>query len=146
MAILRQSTLLLLSAAVTAFAGCGGSEKPATQAPVQSRVPGDERGVLQTIDALQTASRKGDGQTICADIFTPQLARAVRAAAKRSCAAEVREKLFSPDAELSIGRDIKVNGDQATAVVREQNGHVSKLFMLRRGDRWQIDRVRPQRA
>ena len=98
--------------------------------PVQA-VSGSERGILATVDALQTASRKGDGRTICGDLFTPQLVKSVEAAAKRSCAKEVRKRLFAPDAEISVGRDIKVTGDRGTAVVREQNGNVSTLSLLR---------------
>ena len=60
-----------------------------------------------------------------------QLVKSVEASAKRSCAKEVRKRMFAPDAEISVGRDIKVTGDRATAVVREQNGNVSKLSLVR---------------
>ena len=65
------------------------------------------------------------------DLFTPQLVKSVEASAKRSCAKEVRKRMFAPDAEISVGRDIKVTGDRGTAVVREQNGNVSKLSLVR---------------
>lgn len=137
-------SISLMAAAL--LAGCGGGDEPRPEQQPDEAVSGAERGVLETIDALQTASRTGDGNTICGDIFTPHLARSVESAAKRTCAEEVREELFSPEAELSVGRDIRVNGAKATATVREQNGRVSKLFMVRRNGRWQIDRVVPQRA
>jgi hypothetical protein len=136
----------LASSLATLLAGCGGSDKPAAHPEGRPTISGDQRGILETIEALQTASRKGDGKTICGEIFTPKLVRSVEAAAKRSCPEEVRERLFSPEAEISVSRDIRVNGEQATAVVREQNGRVSRLFMVRRANRWQIDRVEPQRA
>lgn len=126
--------------------GCGGSEDRSAQRQSKSTVSGDQRGVLQTIDALQIATRKGDGQAICGEIFTPELARSVEAASKHSCPHEVRQRLFSPRAELAVSRDITVRGDQATAVVREQNGHVSRLVMVRRDNRWRIARVLPVRA
>jgi len=143
--MLRPRILIALPLISALLAGCGDDEPAAPQQSSPS-VSGGQRGVLETIDALQTASRKGDGDTICGDIFTAKLARSVEAAAKRSCAEEVREQLFSPKAEISVGRDIKVNGDEATATVREQNGQVSKLFMIRHQGRWQVDRVVPQRA
>jgi hypothetical protein len=129
-----------------ATAGCGKDDTPSSHPQARPSISGAQRGILETVDALQTASRKGDGQAICGDIFTPKLVRSVEAAAKRSCAREVREQLFSPHAEISVSRDIQVSGDQATAVIREQNGRVSKLFMVRRDGRWRIDRVVPQSA
>ena len=138
--------LSLCLAPAALVAGCGGEDKPAPREQARPSVPDDQRGVLETIDALQTASRKGDGRAICGDIFTPQLARSVEAAAKRSCADEVKEDLFSPTTEISVGRDIRVSGGKASATVQEQNGQVSKLFMVKRDGRWQIDRVEPRRT
>ena len=51
--------------------------------------------------------------------------------------------MFAPDAEISVGRDIKVTGDRGTAVVREQNGNVSKLSLVRQSAQWRIDGVTP---
>jgi hypothetical protein len=143
--MLRPRILIAIPLISALLAGCGDDE-PVTPRQASPSISGGQRGVLETIDALQTASRKGDGETICGDIFTAKLARSVEAAAKRSCAEEVREELFSPKAEISVSRDIKVNGDEATATVREQNGRVSKLFMVRHEGRWQVDRVVPRRA
>lgn len=142
----RLLIVLVYLAAAAPLAACGGSDKPPAEQASPATVSSDQRGVLDTIDALQAASRKGDGQAICRGIFTPELSRSVAAAAKRSCAGEVRSKLFSPQAEISVSRDIQLNGNQATAMVRDQNGRVSKLFMVKRGGRWQIDRVQPQPA
>jgi hypothetical protein len=135
---------LAVVAAVAALAGCGGSDKdtPSAQKSPQA-VSGSERGILATVDALQTASRKGDGRMICGDLFTAQLVKSVEAASKRSCAKEVRKRLFTPDAEISVGRDITVKGDRGTAVVREQNGNVSTLSLLKQSSQWRIDRVAP---
>jgi hypothetical protein len=133
--------------AVAALAGCGSSDKasPAAPKPAQA-MTGNERGILATVDALQTASRKGDGRAVCADLFTSQLVKSVEASAKRSCAKEVRKRMFAPDAEISVGRDIKVTGDRGTAVVREQNGNISKLSLVRQSAQWRIDGVIPQKS
>jgi hypothetical protein len=130
--------------AAVALAGCASSEQetPSAQKPSQP-VSGSERGILATVDALQTASRKGDGRAVCGDLFTPQLVKSVETSAKRACAKEVRKRMFAPDAELSVGRDIKVVGDQGTAVVREHNGNVSKLSLVKQDTQWRIDRVTP---
>ncbi len=132
--------------AVLALVGCGGSdtEPPSTQK--LSTVSGDQRNVLATVDALQTASRNGDGDRVCDDLFSPGLVKSVEAAAGQSCAKEVRQRLFTPDAEISVSRDIKVDGARGTAVVREQIGNVSKLSLVKQDARWRIDRVTPQNS
>jgi hypothetical protein len=136
---------LAACASAAAGAGCGGSDA----APRKGQAPpvsSEQRGVLGTVDALQSASRRGDGRAICADLFTPQLVRSIENASKRSCAEEVRARVFSPRAELAVGRDIAVSGDRGTAVVRDQDDNVSKLFLVKRTGRWRIDRVQPQKA
>jgi len=107
-------------------------------------VRADEGAILGTVDALQSASRRGDGAAICRELFTPRLARSIAAAAKHSCAAEVRRTLFSPDTSISVQRDVRVTGARATAVIREQNGNVSTLSLRRDGGRWRIDAVTPR--
>ena len=130
-----------------ALTGCGGSDKgPSTQQKAPATVSGDQRGILETVDALQTASRSGDGQSICADIFTAHLVHSIETAAERSCVKEVKNSLTSPDAAISVGRDIKVTGASATATIREKNDNLSKLFLLKQDGRWRIDRVVAQKA
>jgi hypothetical protein len=134
---------LAVLAAAIALTGCGGSDK-AQKAP--ATVSGDQRGILGTVDALQTASRSGDAQRICADIFTATLVHSIKTAAKHSCVKEVTDTLISPDAEISVGRDIKVTGVRATATIREHNSNLSKLFLLKQAGQWRIDRVVAQDA
>lgn len=132
--------LKILVAALTAaawIAGCGGSDNKEQVPPVSN----DQRAVLGTIDALQAASRRGDADKICNEIFTKTLAKSIRGASKRSCEAEVRATLASPDAQISVGRQIDINGTRARASVREQNGNTSTVFLVKEGDRWRIDRI-----
>jgi hypothetical protein len=126
-------------AAAAALAGCGES-KDAKPAPVAS---GEQRAVLGTIDALQSASRQGDADKICDEIFTETLAKSIRDASKRSCEKEVQRTLISPDAQISVGRQIDIKGSRATAMVREQNGNTSTVFLVKDGDRWRIERIKP---
>ena len=107
---------VLTSAA--ALAGCGGSEasSPAQQAKAAASVSNQQRGIIGTVDALQAASRKGDGQRICADIFTVHLVHSIETAAKHSCATEVEDRLFTRKTEISVGRDIQVSGARGSAV------------------------------
>lgn len=135
----------ILIAGVIALAGCGGDEKePSDQKP--ATVSGDQRSILATIDTLQTASRDGDGDAVCDDVFTRELSKSIEAAAKQSCAKEVRQRLFAPDAEISVSRDIEIAGRRGTATVQEQNGNVSELSFVKQDAQWRIDRVTPQKT
>jgi len=136
----------LVVVAVAALAGCGSSDNERSAQKPSPSVSGDQRSILGVVDELQTASREGDGETVCSELFTPRLVRSIEEAAQQSCAKEVRQRLFSPDAEISVGRDIKVTGRRGAAVIREQNGNVSKLSLVQQNARWRIDRVTPQKS
>lgn len=152
MQFLRVVPSLAVVMAVAAVAGCGrsaetstSSQKPSVPKPSQP-VSQDERGILATVDALQNASRKGDGRTVCGELFTPRLVQSVEASATRSCAKEVRERIFAPDSTISVGKDIRVTDDRGTAVIRESNGNVSTLFLVKRNAQWRIYRVTPLKS
>ncbi len=129
----------LLVAAV--LPGCGDSDDKQTTGAVQD----DQRGILGTVDALQTATRAGDGARVCSSLFTEGLVRSIEKASKQACAAEVKENLFQPGESISVGRNITVKGDTGTAVIREQNANVSTLHLVKQDAAWRIDRVTPQR-
>lgn len=136
---MRPFTMILAGLLIAAaLPGCGGSNDK------QTNVRDDQRGILGTVDALQTASRAGDGATVCSRVFTTGLVRSIERASKRSCAAEVKRKLFKPDTTFSLQRSITVKGNAAVATVREQNGNVSTLYVVRQDGVWRINGVTPQ--
>lgn len=136
-------SLALAGTVVTvSLTGCGGSD-PKKPAPAAST---DQREILETVDALQTASRQDDARTICREIFTRNLARSVQSASKHSCEAEVHDSLTSPDAQLSIARKIEIKGSQATTTIRERNGNTSAITFLKESGRWRIERVTPVKS
>jgi hypothetical protein len=132
--------VLVCLLAAAALPGCGGSDDEQATATVRD----DQRGILATVDALQTASRAGDGARICSRVFTKSLVRSIEKASKRDCTAEVEENLFEAGDSISVGRDITVTGDAGTAVIREQNGNVSTLHLVKQAGAWRIDRVTPR--
>jgi hypothetical protein len=127
--------------AAAALSGCGGSDdnKQSTRASAD-----DQGGILATVDALQTASRAGDGATVCSRVFTASLVRSIERTSKRSCAKEVKKNLFRRDAAYSLQRNITADGDAGSATIREQNGNVSTLHLVQQAGVWRIDRVTPQ--
>jgi len=140
---MRKLVVAVVTFALAAtLVACGGSDKK--EAPSKApAVSSEQRSVVATIDQLQAATQTGDARKICSELFTQELARSIRAAAKRSCTTEVKEKLISTHERLSVGRGIQVKGDRATAVIREQNGNTSTLFLVKRGGRWKIARLTP---
>ena len=139
---MERARLCAATLVAAAFAGgCGGSDDGKQES--SSPVPGEQRGILSTLDELQAASRRGDAAKICGDIFTDELAKSIRDASKHSCVREVRETLTTPDARLTVERTIDVQGSRATATVSEHNGNTSKVSFVKDGDRWRIARIEP---
>lgn len=122
-----------------ALPGCGGSDDKPTGA-----VQDNQRGILATVDVLQSASLAGDATKICSSVFTASLVRSIEKASKRACAVEVKGNLFTPGEPISAGRDITVKGATGTATIREQNGNVSVLHLVKQAGAWRINRVTPQ--
>jgi hypothetical protein len=120
-------------AVVLAAVGCGGSNESS-----------DQDAVADVMSSLDEASRDGNGAKICSDLFTPKLANSVKSSADSGdCAAEVKAKLFSPDSKIEVD-DISVPDDaNATAVVTEGNGNVSRVFLVKQGGEWRIRSVVP---
>jgi hypothetical protein len=138
---LRFPTPGLLAIAIAAtLVACGGDSEQ--QPPAQ--VSAQQRGALETVDRLQTASRRGDGQEICTKIFTAELAQSIKKAAKTSCPKEVKRKLFSPDAELTLSKNVRAAGaGRAAATVTDQTRKTSTLFLVKQGEQWRIERIEP---
>jgi hypothetical protein len=124
-------------APVIALSGCGGGGSNDN-----GRQASDQAAVRKVLSALQTASRAGDGRRICDDIFTPKLSNSVRHASKSgSCAKEVRSKLFSPSASLSVEHVTVSDPSNATATVKEANGNKSTVFLVKQSGHWRIRSV-----
>jgi hypothetical protein len=104
----------------------------------------DQEAVEQVMADLEVASREGDGTRICEEIFTPKLAALIgRSSERGSCTAEVEANLFSPNAEIDIA-EVEVSDDSnATATVREANGNVSTVHMVKQDGDWLIRSVTP---
>jgi hypothetical protein len=104
----------------------------------------DEAAVRQVLTDLETASREGDGERICNQIFTPKLANLVTSSSvSGSCATEVKSKLFSPDAQVEIQSVNVTDESNATAIVKEANGNTSTVFLVRQSGIWRIRSVTP---
>src|SRR5215210_4470879 len=130
-------------AVVSALAGCGSSSEKKPVGDTSSKAE-NETAVKQVMSDLQTASRAGDGKRICTQIFTPKLANSVTKSAKSgSCAKEVKKKLFSPKAQITVQNVDVPNTANATATIKEANGNLSTVFLVMQSGRWRIRSVQP---
>ena len=104
----------------------------------------DRDAVEQVMSDLESASRDGDGSRICEEIFTPKLSSSVtRSSSSGSCASEVKANMFSPDTQIEVESISVPDGSSATAMVKESNGNVSRVFLVKQGDEWRIRGVTP---
>jgi Domain of unknown function (DUF4878) len=104
----------------------------------------DQDAVRQVMTDLQTASRDGDGERICNQIFTPKLSNAItKSSASGSCAAEVKANLFSPKTTIEIENVEVPDESNATVTVKETNGNTSTVFLVKQSGRWRIRSVTP---
>jgi hypothetical protein len=134
------SRRILFSGAVglaLAMGGCGGDSK-------KDDTTTDTKAVARVMSALDAASRTGDGERICSRLFTSKLARSVSTSSKSGkCAAEVKAKLFAPDAKISVKGIAVADRANATATVEETNGNTSTLFLVKQSGQWRIRSVAP---
>jgi hypothetical protein len=127
-----------LTAAIV-LAGCGGDSAGDGQS-----AEAEESAVQFVMADLQAASRDGDGDLICNEIFTTTLADSVTSASESgSCAKEVEQQMFTPNARIVVDVVEVHNATEATATVTEQNGNTSEVSLLKQGGEWRVSGVRP---
>ena len=140
MALTRQGGKWFLAALaailVLAVAACGDDSK--------GEETTDVKAVAKVMSSLDVASRAGDGDRICSQIFTPKLAESVSSSSKSGeCAVEVKSKLFSPDAKISVKNIAVPDEVNATATVTETSGNTSTIFLVKQDGQWRIRSVAP---
>jgi hypothetical protein len=134
---IRSGTLGLSAvAAAVVLAGCGGS----SVGPNAKKFSGEQRKVAQVIDDLSSASRAGDANRICDEIFTPRFAGAVAKRNKTTCRTRVQRVLVSKQERITITQLI-VQTPNATAQVQEQNGNVSRITLRKQNGGWRVDGI-----
>lgn len=128
--------LALLLALPIALSACGQTVKDSS-----SDFQGDQKAVAETVEDLQSASRKHDGEKICGDLLAPALAAKIKAASKDTCDTAVKDALSDADSfELQVQK-VTVSGATATAVVESEGGdkdRVDTLRLVKDGGSWKI--------
>ncbi len=133
-----KTTVACLAGAIV-LAGCGGDSSGDGQSGEV-----EENAVRLVIADLQAASRDGDGDLICNEIFTTTLADSITSASNSgSCAKEVQGQLFTPHARIVVDAVEVQSPTEATATVTEHNGNISEVSLLRQGGEWRVSGVKP---
>jgi hypothetical protein len=122
---------------VTSLAACGGGDDNSNA----DRFEGAEKQVATVVDDLQSASRDADTKTICREIFTEAHAARVESGAGMSCESKAKQEIAVPDETIEV-QGLIVDGQTATAKVKEQTGKVSTLAFVKSDGAWRIDQIR----
>ena len=131
-------SVLALSAAVVAI-GCGGDDDANNNA---DNYDGTDAEVASVVDDFGNAGRDSDGDRVCDEIFTEELAGNVEDESGQSCASEVEDNLPEGEYELTID-SLEAEGDTATVGVTDQDDNESVLHVERVDGDWQVARVTP---
>jgi hypothetical protein len=102
---------------------------------------GDQKAVAQTVEDLQSASRKHDSARICTTLLAPALVAKIKLASKDACDKAVKDTLSDADSfELQVQK-VTISGPKATAVVKSEGGdkdRVDTLALVKDGNVWKI--------
>jgi hypothetical protein len=130
--------------ALLVLAGCGGASGGGGPSGGDASGGKEETNVRFVIADLQAASRDGQGDRICNQIFTPKLADSVTSSSESgSCAKEVKQNLFHPRERLVVEDIELVDPTTATAIVKEPNGKTSRVSLVKQSGEWRIRSIGP---
>lgn len=120
------------------MAACGGDDDDVNNNA--DDYSGQEGEVAQVVDEFANAARDGDGDKVCTEIFSEQLAENVEKEAGQSCASEVSDNLAEDEYELEVDT-LEVDGDTATVSVTDQDDQKNVLHFVKTDSAWQIASV-----
>ncbi len=117
--------LALLVALPLVLGACGQAAKDSA-----SDFQGDQKAVAQTVEDLQSASRKHDSSRICTTLLAPALVDKIKKASDGDCDQGVKDALSDADSfELQVQK-VTINGATASAVVKSEGGDKDRVDTL----------------
>jgi hypothetical protein len=126
----------LLVALPLALSACGQTEKSSA-----GDFQGDQKAVAQTVEDLQSASRKRDEGKICTQLLAPALVNKIKAASSTTCEKVLGDALRDVDSyELQV-KKVAIDGSTATATVTSDTGKKTRtdtLQLQKVGNAWKI--------
>lgn len=139
MAATTRLAVLLCAGALT-LSACGSTTKDSA-----GDFRGDQKAVAQTVEDLQSASKKGDEAKICSDLLAPALLTRIKAAQKDGCEPAMKDALKDVDSfELTV-KKVAISGTSATATVTDDVGkkddRTTTLTLVKVGNAWKISEL-----
>jgi hypothetical protein len=133
----RLAALLCVSALT--LAACGQTSKDSS-----SDFKGDQKAVAQTVEDLQSASKKRDESKICTDLLAPALLTKIKTASRTTCEDVMKDALRDVDStELQV-KKVAISGTTATATVQSDAGkddRTDTLTLVKVGNTWKISEL-----
>lgn len=133
----------LLATLPLVLSACGQTTKDSAE-----DFQGEQKAVAQTVEDLQSAASKKDGQDrICTQLLAPALVTQIKTAATRTdpkatCQTALKDSLRDADTfDLTVEK-VVVDGDKATATVTSDAGggqdRTDTLELVKVGNGWKI--------
>ena len=122
---------LLVIAAALALSACGTAQKSS-----DVKFNTSQQEVADVVSKLAKAGQRRDASTICKDILSKQLLAELKSAGG-DCETEMKDAIAdATDYDLQV-RSVKVDGDNATAQVRQGNdGKVATFTFVKENGGW----------
>ncbi len=121
----RRPLIALLFGAALAAGGCTGAADDSSE-----DFKGDQQAVAKTIEDLQEAGSKTDGNKICEQFLTRELVARIRRAGAASCSEAVEDAVSDADAfEITVEK-VAIQGNRATATVKSEAGDDERMDTL----------------
>jgi outer membrane lipoprotein SlyB len=128
--------LALLVALPLVLGACGQATKDSAE-----DFKGDQKAVAQTVEDLQSASRKHEGDKICASLLAPALVAQIKKASGGDCGKGIKDALSDADSfELEV-KKVTISGANASAVVKSEGGdkdRVDTLELVKDRGAWKV--------
>jgi hypothetical protein len=123
--------IVLLAAAALAVSACGTTTSSSTV-----KFNGAAKDVADVVSKMATDGRSGDGKSICSDTFAQSLVNKLNSGG-RTCEDEMKDAVRdASDYDLQV-RSVKVDGNNATAVVRQgDDGPTATFTFVKEGGNW----------
>ena len=119
---MRRIALIAVSLALPVTA-CGSTQASDSD----SEFKGEQATVAEVVDRLAAAGKAGDAEKICTDVLSKQLVTELKTAGG-DCVTEMDRAIDdASDFNLTV-RSVKVNGNNATAQVRQGDSGTTATF------------------
>ena len=122
--------LLVIAAALT-LSACGTASSSN-----DVKFTGAQKDIADVVNKLATAGQRRDASAICSDILSKQVVSQLKTAGG-DCETEMKDAISdATDYDLQV-RSVKINGDNATAQVRQgDDGKVSTFTFVKEDGGW----------